>query len=62
MVSDPDTEKCANEEDESRRGVDTRQCASKDVEPYGGWIRGSHINWRSERVPARMLGPEKGGL
>ena len=28
----------------------------------GGWIVKSHVNWREERVLARMLGPEGGGL
>ena len=43
-------------------GVDTRRCA-KDAGTKGGWIwRGSHIDWRKERVLARTLGAEGGGL
>ena len=38
----------------------TEQCASKDAGPQRGWIGGSYINWRRERVPARTLGPEVG--
>ena len=37
-----------------------RKCASKNVGPQRGWIGGSHIDWRREQVPARMLGPEGG--
>ena len=48
MVSKSDTERCANEEAESRRGVDMRQCVSKDVEPRIG------VDWG---VPHRL---EKG--
>ena len=33
MVSKPDTGRCASEEAEPRRGVDTRRCASKDAGP-----------------------------
>ena len=40
--------------------MDTRQCASKDSRPDGGWIGGSYIDWRRERVAARTLGPEGG--
>ena len=31
IVSEPDTRRCASEEAVPRRGVDMRQCASKDV-------------------------------
>ena len=27
--------------------------------PEGGWIMRSHIDWRGERVLARMLNPER---
>ncbi|KAG7010833.1 hypothetical protein SDJN02_27629, partial [Cucurbita argyrosperma subsp. argyrosperma] len=47
---------------EDRRGVDMRQCASKDTGPRREWIGGSHIGRRRERVPAKMLGLEGGGL
>ena len=40
--------RCAIEEVESRRGVDTRRCASKDFGPNGELIEGSHIDWRRE--------------
>ena len=61
MVSELDTRLCASKETLPRRGVDTRQCASKDAGPQRGWIwRGSHIDWRKERVSARTLGPEGG--
>ena len=33
MVSELDTEGCANEEAESQREVDTRQCDNKDARP-----------------------------
>ena len=46
----------------SPEGVDTRQCFSKDTGPEREWIKGSHIDWRRERVPARMLGLKGGGL
>ena len=36
LVSEPDTERCASEEAEHRRGVDTRRCASKDAGPRRG--------------------------
>ena len=42
--------------------MDKRHCANKDVEPRRGLIGGSHIDWRRERVPARMLGPEWGWI
>ena len=35
MVSEPNIEQCTNEEIEPQRGVDTRQCVSKDDEPRG---------------------------
>ena len=44
----------------SKEGVDISRCASKDIEPQKGWIGGSHIDWRRERVPASTLGPEGG--
>ena len=62
MVSEPDTRQCASEEVEPRRGVDTRWCANKDAGPLVGWIRGSHVDWRRERVPARTLEPEGGWI
>ena len=49
--------------------LDTRRCASEEAEPQRGWTRGGvlakmldHIDWRRERVPARTLGTEGGGL
>ena len=41
------------EEVESRRGMDTRRCASKDAGLQRGLNGESHINWRRERVQAR---------
>ena len=41
---------------------DTRQCASKDVEPRRGWTGESHIDWRREQVSARTLGLEGGWI
>ena len=38
MVSESDTGRCVNEEAEPRKGVDTRQCASKAS--HRGWNRG----------------------
>ena len=32
------------------------------LDPEGGWIGGSHIDWKSERVPTRTLGPEGGRI
>ena len=61
MVLEPGFGQCASEEAVSRRGVDTRLCASKDARPEGGWIWwGSHVDWRNERVPVRTLGLEGG--
>ena len=40
MVLEPNTGQCTSEEVESRRGVDTRQCASKDAGSRKGWIWG----------------------
>ena len=57
MVSKPDTRQCASEEVEPQRGVDTRWCAST-LGPEEGWIGGLYIDWRRERVSARMLGLE----
>ena len=34
--------------------------SAKTLVPEGRWIVRSHIDWREERVPARMLGPEGG--
>ena len=45
MVSKPDTGQRASEEVESQRGMDTRQCANKDVGPLRG------VNWG---VPHRL--------
>ena len=44
--------------------LDTEQCVSEEAEPRrgGGWIGESNIDWRRERVPARTLGLERGGL
>ena len=44
-----DTGRCASEEDEPRRGVDTRRCANKDTGSGRGWIVRSHIGWGGER-------------
>ena len=38
IVSEPNTERCASEEADPRRGLDTRRCASKDAGPKRGWI------------------------
>ena len=62
MVLEADTGRCASEEAELRMGVDMRRCASKDAEPQKGWIERSHIHCRRERVSARTMGPERGGL
>ena len=56
------TGRCDSEEDEPRRGVDTRRCGSKGAGPKGKWIGESHIGWRRERVSSRTLNPEGGGL
>ena len=50
------------EVESASKGKDMKRCASKDVGPRRGWIGGSHIDWRSERVPARTLGPEEGWI
>ena len=39
-----------------------RRCATKDAGPRMGWIGESHIDWRRERVSARTLSLEGGGL
>ena len=62
MISELDTRRCASEEAEPHRGVDTRWCANKDDGSRRGWIGGSHFDWRRERVPARTADPEGGGL
>ena len=36
MVLELDTEQCASEEAEPRRGVDTRRCTNKDARPRRG--------------------------
>ena len=47
----------------SKKGVDMRRCASKDVGSQRGVdLVGSHIDWRKERVPARILGSERGWI
>ena len=51
MVSELDIGRCASEEAELRKGVDTRQCVNKDVGPRRGWIGGSHIDWRGRWAP-----------
>ena len=40
MISEPDTGQYASEEDDPRRGVDTKRCASKDARPRRGedWV------------------------
>ena len=40
MVSELDTERCASQEAEPQRGVDTRLCANKDTGPKGGGLGG----------------------
>ena len=40
MVSEPDTERYASKKAEPQRGVDTRQCANKDVGPEMGRLGG----------------------
>ena len=63
MVLKPDIGRCASLLAVLRRMVDTRQCASKDTGPQRGWIWGqSHIECRKDRVSARTLGLEGGGL
>ena len=62
MTSKSDTGQCASEEVEPRRGVDMRRCVNIDVGSQRGVDWGSHIDWRRERVPARMLGLEGSGL
>ena len=42
--------------------LDTGRYAMKEVEPRRGWIGGSHIDWRKERVPVRMLALKESGL
>ena len=59
MISELDTGRCANEEAELRRGVDTRRCVNKDVGTRRGWIGGSHIDWRRERVSVSTLDLER---
>ena len=61
IVSELDTGRCADFLVVPRRGIDTRQYASKDAGPRRGVDLGrSHIDWRKERVSARTLGPEGG--
>ena len=36
MVSKPDTKQCANEDAETRSGVDTGRCSSEDTRPQKG--------------------------
>ena len=62
MVSEPDTGRCVSLLAIPRRGVDTRRCASKDAGPKGGGFGGGLTSWRKERVLARTLGFEGGGL
>ncbi|KAG7017147.1 hypothetical protein SDJN02_22259, partial [Cucurbita argyrosperma subsp. argyrosperma] len=47
----------------SLKEVDTRQCTSKDAGLRRGWIWWqSHIDWRKERVPARMMVVKEDGF
>ena len=63
MVSESDTEGCAARRlSFDPKGVDTRQCASKDAEPRKGVDWESHIDWRREQVPTRTLSSEGDGL
>jgi len=62
MVPELDTGRCASEEVEPRWRVDMRRCVSKDAGPKGGELGGPKIDWRKERMLARMLGSEGGGL
>ena len=62
MVLKPDTERCANEEVEPRRGWTRGGVLARTLGPEGVWIGRSHIDWRREQVPARTLGSEGGGL
>ena len=42
------------------REVDTRQCASKDAGPKGGWIWwGSHIELEKETSVSEDVGPQR---
>ena len=60
MVSESNIERCASEKAEPRRGWTRGGVLVRMLGIEGGWIGGSHINWRREQVSARMLGPEEG--
>ena len=56
MVLELDTGRCVSEEAEPQKGG-----GHEVVCQEGCWIL-KGVDWRRERVPARMLGPEGGGL
>ena len=60
MVSELDIGRCASEEVEPRRGVDTRQCASKDARPEGGRLRGPLSIGEGNESVSEDAGPQKG--
>ena len=61
MVSEPETERCANEEAEPRSGVDTR-CVSKDVGPQRGGF--GVVSHRLEKGTSASedAGPQRGWI
>ena len=60
MLSEPDIGLCASEEAKPRRGVTPGEVLVRTLGPEGGWIRGSHIDWRGERLSVRTLDSEGG--
>ena len=62
MASEPDTERCASLLAIPRRGIDTRQCASKDARPKGGGFGGGPTSIRGRKECHRVCWREGGWI
>ena len=56
--SEPNTERCVEKKTEPKGSGHETVCQKRK----GGELGGSYIDWKRERVSAKMLGPERGGL
>ena len=60
VVSEPDIGRCVSLLTVSRRGVDTRWCASKDSGPKGGGFGGGPTSTGERNECHKDVGLEKG--
>ena len=57
-----DFERCDSKEAEPWRGWTWGSVPARTLAPKGEWIEESHIDWRKEQVPARLLASKEGRL